>query len=90
MSDDLRILFASFAEAQAGIDRDLMFLDARLPRAMHCRFQINADGAHQIFQRRQLGPGLRVAAHVIDDQPGIVFGDDFRQLQIQQDSARDR
>ena len=41
----------------------------------------------RILERRQLGPRLRHAAHMIDDQPGVRLPRGARQLRIDGQAA---
>ena len=59
-----------------------------LPGPVQCRIQVNRDGPHKIFNRRQFGPSLRRASHVVDDQAGIVLRHHPRQLEVEQNTTR--
>ena len=79
---DLRILLFAFAETRARIDHDAAPLDTSAHRAMHRRIQLSRDRRQRILERRQLGPRLRHAAHMIDDQPGVGLPRRARQFRI--------
>ena len=65
--EDLRILLAAFAEAQARIGHDSLAVDSRKRGAMGGRFELRSHRANQVLERRQLRPGLRRASHMIQD-----------------------
>ena len=46
------------------------------------------DRAHDVLQRRQLGPGFRRPAHVIQNQAGVLVGGGARQLRIERKAGR--
>ncbi len=49
--------------------------------------QLGADGANEIFERRQLGPSFRRATHVIQNQAGVGVGDFFGEVRIEGEGA---
>ena len=90
LRQDLGVLLFAFAEAEPRIDGDARPIHARANGAMRGCIQILPDGPHHVFDGRQLGPGLGRAAHVRDDQSGVVLGRDARQLRIERQARKDR
>ena len=84
---DLGVLLLALAEAEPRVDGDARPIHARAHGAMHGCVQILPNGPDHIFDGRQLGPGFRRAAHVRDDQPGVMLGRDARQLRIERQAG---
>ena len=76
-------LFPAFPKTYTGINSNLILLDSAMQRAMSGRLQFAMNGAHHVFERGQFKPCFRSAAHVVDDQAGIPFGDDLWQVRIE-------
>ena len=85
---DLRILLLALAEPEARVDHDPFALQALPHRAVHGRVELHRQIGHRIFERRQLGPRLRRAAHVVQDQPGVGLNDRARELRVRRQAGR--
>ena len=85
--EDFGVLFLTFAEAQARIDDDTGAVYARAGDAVYGGLALVHHGAHHVHQGRQLGPGFRCAAHVVENQAGVAVSNYFCQLRIVSESG---
>jgi hypothetical protein len=81
-SQDLRILLFALAEPEARVDHDALALQALPHRPVHGRIELHRQIGHRIFQRRKLRPGLRRAAHVVQDQSGVGLNNRSREFRV--------
>ena len=87
MRQNLRILLLAFAETQTRIDHNPRLIHTGVAGPAHRRIQLFRDRPHRILHGRKLGPCLRLAAHVIENQPGIPVGRNFRQPRVKGKAA---
>src|SRR5580698_1667004 len=80
MRQDLGVLLFTLSEAEPRIDGDARAVDTRANRAMRGCIQIAANGSHHVFDGCELGPGFWRAAHVRDNQAGVMLRRHARQL----------
>ena len=82
LRENFGVLLFAFAETDSGIDHDSLQFHAGAAGAVNTRIELGADSADNVLHRRQLGPGLRRAAHMIDDQAGIRIGGDPGEIHV--------
>jgi len=82
-----RVLFLTLAEAEAGVDNDARLVDADVTGAGYGGIEIAAHGGDGVGHRAEFGPGLGPAAHVIDDESGVVVGNGARELGFESEAA---
>ena len=81
--DQFIVLFATFAEAEARIEDDAVAFDAGAAGAVNAGFEIVHDRLHGVGHGAELGPGFGRAAHVVEDQAGVGFGDNLSQFHVE-------
>ena len=88
MREDLDVLLAALAKTQAGIDGDAITVHTRAACAVNGGLQIARHRTDHVWQRRQLGPGFRRAAHVIQNQACVGVGHGLGKIGIEREPAR--
>ena len=86
-SENFRVLFLAFAEAQTRIHHDPRPLHARALCPVRRGFQITTNRPHKVRQRAQLAPGLRSTAHVVQHKARIRLRHHFGQIRIEGEAA---
>jgi hypothetical protein len=81
--ENFRVLLAPLAKADAGIDDDAKHVHTGAAGAVDGCLQIFDDGSHNILQRSERSPRLGPAAHVVEDDAGVVFDNGFDQQRIE-------
>jgi hypothetical protein len=72
-------LFLTLAKAQAGVNHNGEPVHAGAPRTTYGGIQVLGDGQHHIRNWAQFAPGFWRAAHMVENQAGIVLNNDLGQ-----------
>jgi hypothetical protein len=84
---DLRVLFLALAESEAGVEDDREAVYTGAASAADGGVEILGDGEHHVGDGTELAPGFGGAAHVIEDEAGVILDDGFRQKRIPGEAA---
>jgi hypothetical protein len=86
-SQNFRILLFALSKTQAGVDDNRKPVHTGASGAADGGVEIFRDGQHDIRDGTQLAPSLRCAAHVVENQAGIVLNDSLCQQRIPREAA---
>jgi hypothetical protein len=73
--EDLRVLFLALAEAEAGVEDNREAIYTGAAGAADGGVEILSDGEHHVGDGAEFAPGFGGAAHVVEDEAGVVLDD---------------